>query len=341
MPSIRSKGYICLGVKQQLTEHEYELKENSPNEVTLRVTHNGLCHSDVHMRDDDWGITGYPFIPGHELVGIVESVGSHVKGLKIGDRAGVGWLKDTCRSCDKCVSGYENLCRKGYTGTICNGNFGGFQSHFQGPADFCIKIPDGMTSSDAAPLLCAGATVYAPLKRLVKPNTKVCIVGIGGLGHLAIQFADKMGGQVTAIGRQANKAEEAKSLGAQAYVTWDEATASDSPYAGTFDVVLNCASGSASAEAMFKLLAIDGSVVVVGLPAGNPPLSVPLNDLVFNQKRLEGSLVAGRADVNEMLELAVAKGIKPMVETWPLSKVNEAMDYLLSGKARYRVVLES
>lgn len=333
-------GYAVNSVKEKLRPFRYEVGPLGANEVDIRVTHNGVCHTDIHMRDDDWGISGFPFIPGHEVVGVVEAVGSGVSMLQPGMRAGVGWIANSCRKCACCLRGEENICKEGYTGLIVNGNHGGFQMTMRAPADFTYVIPDGLDSSSAAPLLCAGVTVYAPLKRYIRyPGSKVAVMGVGGLGHLALQFAAKMGAEVTAIDAFADKKEEALGLGASDFMTWDDAISGKA--AGKFDLLLNCASAKVDAGKMLSLLSTDGTAVQVGIPGGNAQLTLPLQDLVFNQKSMAGSIVGGRADMQEMLDFAAKKGIKPMVETMKLSQVNEAFDFVASGKARYRVVLET
>ncbi|KXZ49021.1 hypothetical protein GPECTOR_23g11 [Gonium pectorale] len=333
------RGWAVPAPKQKLTNWSYTVGEIGQHEVDIRVTHNGLCHTDMHMRDNDWGISGFPFIPGHEVVGEVVAVGSQVTGLRPGDRAGVGWISDSCRCCANCKRGEENLCEKGYTGLTVAGNHGGFQDICRVNADFAYTIPDGLDSASAAPLLCAGITVYAPLRAHIKhPNTHVAVMGVGGLGHLALQFARKMGAEVTAISGRPDKEAETKSMGAHNFMIFGR---DNDKFKGKFDILINTASSDVSISQLMSLLKVDGSLIQVGIPGGGAVMQVPLQDLVFNQKKVVGSIVGGRADMQEMLNFAAVHDVKPLVELWPLSKVNEAMQHVADGKARYRVVLTS
>ncbi|KAG2501505.1 hypothetical protein HYH03_000013 [Edaphochlamys debaryana] len=333
------RGWAATAPDGKLSLFKHEVGELGPHEVDIRVTHNGLCHTDIHMARDDWGASKFPFIPGHEVVGVVTAVGSQVTGLKPGDRAGVGWISDSCRCCRNCVRGEENLCLKGYTGLIVAGNHGGFQETCRVNSDFAYTIPDGLDSASAAPLLCAGITVYTPLRYyLRRPNMSVGVMGIGGLGHLALQFAAKMGAEVTAISGREGKEAEASSLGAHHFAVFPRDA---DKLKAKYDIIINTISSDVDVAQVMSLLKIDGTLVQVGIPGGNAVMKVPVQDLVFNQKRVVGSIVGGRADMQEMLDFCGVHGVRPMVETMPLSKVNEAMQYVLDGKARYRVVLTS
>ncbi|KAL6751872.1 chaperonin 10-like protein [Haematococcus lacustris] len=337
-PATKSTGFACLEAKAPLQLHTMELPaELPPTEIDIQVTHNGVCHSDLHMRDDDWGLSKFPFFAGHEVVGIVTAKGAQVSGLEVGQRVGVGWIRCSCRRCGACIKGQENLCAQGYTGLIVNGNNGGFQSVLRAPADFSYTLPDELASEHAAPLLCAGVTVYAPLKRYItRPAMKVAILGVGGLGHLGVQYAAALGSVVTAIDNDLSKKEEAKTLGADEFMHWnDENLAS---HTGAFDVILNCVSANLDTGKLLAMLRNDGTLVQLGIPGG-ATMTLPLQDVVFGQKKVAGSIVGGRADMHEMLDFSAAKGIKPMIELMPMHKVNEALARMHSGKAKYRVVL--
>lgn len=333
------KGFAVQKPHEKFQLFEYEPRPLGPKDIDIKVTHNGLCHTDIHMRDDDWGVTAYPLIPGHEVVGVVAAKGADVS-FEVGERVGFGWIRDSCRCCLNCLRGNENLCEAGYTGLIVGaGNFGGFQPVMRAPADFAYKIPDALSSAEAAPLLCAGITVYAPLRKFLhRPGMRVAVLGVGGLGHLGLQFAAAMGAEVTALARQADKANEAKTLRADAFLTTDEALSKRKNH---FDIILNTASGAVDSAAVLGMLRADGVLIQCGIPGGNAQITVPLQDIVFNQKAVAGSVVGGRAEMQEMLDFAAAKGIKPMIETYKLSNINEAMDRVASGKARYRVVMET
>eukprot|EP00199_Chlamydomonas_sp_CCMP681_P000710 CAMPEP_0119109408 /NCGR_PEP_ID=MMETSP1180-20130426/17889_1 /TAXON_ID=3052 ORGANISM="Chlamydomonas cf sp, Strain CCMP681" /NCGR_SAMPLE_ID=MMETSP1180 /ASSEMBLY_ACC=CAM_ASM_000741 /LENGTH=437 /DNA_ID=CAMNT_0007095163 /DNA_START=15 /DNA_END=1328 /DNA_ORIENTATION=+ len=333
-----SGGWGVSAAGEPLKPWGVPLGELLPDQVDIQPTHNGVCHTDIHMQGNDWGITTFPFIPGHEVVGVVRAIGSQVKNLKVGQRVGAGWMLNSCRRCTSCLKGEENICHKGYEGTII-GNNGGFQAVMRMPSDFVFSIPDAIDSASAAPLLCAGVTVYAPLKRyMVRPGMKVGIFGIGGLGHLGVQFANAMGGVVTAFDIDPSKKDEAKSLGAAKFVAWSKNGAAENM--GSQDLIINCASGNVKTEDLMKMVTNDGTVVQIGIPGGNPVLAVPLTDLVFGQKKVVGSIVGGRFDMMGMFEVAAAKNVRPMIEVVPGSQVNEAFARVQSGKARYRVVLD-
>ncbi|GLC41739.1 hypothetical protein PLESTM_001234500 [Pleodorina starrii] len=333
------RGWAVSEAKAKLAPWTYQVGELKPHEVDIRVTHNGLCHTDMHMRDNDWGVSAFPFIPGHEVVGEVVAVGSDVTGLCPGDRAGVGWISNSCRVCANCKRGEENICEKGYTGLIVMGNHGGFQEVCRVNADFAYSIPEGLDSASAAPLLCAGITVYAPLRAHIRhPNTSVAVFGVGGLGHLALQYAHKMGAEVTAISGRQDKETETYTMGANHFAVWGR---DKDKLRGKYDILINTVSADVSTADLMACLKVDGTLVQVGIPGGGAVMHVPLQDLVFGQKRVVGSIVGGRADMQEMLDFSAVHGVKPLVEEWPMAKINEAMQYVVDGKARYRVVLTS
>ncbi|PNW73221.1 hypothetical protein CHLRE_14g623650v5 [Chlamydomonas reinhardtii] len=333
------RGYAATEPNKPLSPFTHSVGELGPSEIDIKVTHNGLCHTDIHMAINDWGVSAFPFVPGHEVVGIVAATGRDVTGLRAGDRVGVGWISNSCRCCSNCIRGNDNLCEKGYTGLCMFGQHGGFQETCRVQADFAHKIPDGLDSASAAPLLCAGITVYAPLRaHVTRPNMSVAVMGVGGLGHLALQYARKMGAEVTAISGRPEKEKECREFGAHNFMIWNKDNAA---YKSKFDIIINTASSDVSTTELMALLKVDGSLVQVGIPGGGASMTVNLQDLVFNQKKVVGSIVGGRADMKEMLEFSAVHGVKPLVETMPLSKVNEAMQHVLSGKARYRVVLTS
>lgn len=331
-------AYAVLNPGESLKPWEYEPPSLSREDVEIRVTHNGLCHTDLHMRDNDWNVSQFPLVPGHEVVGEVTAIGSMVKTLKVGDRVGVGWIRNACRVCDHCLRGEENICRRGYTGLIV-GNHGGFADRLRVPADFTYKIPDALDSASAAPLLCAGITVYTPLRtHIAYPGMKVGVIGIGGLGHLALKFARAMGAEVTAFSSSSSKEAEAMAFGAHHFQCWG-ATNEMQALAGRFDLILCTVSGVTDWDAAFELLANNGKLCFVGLPVSS--LNVPLLPLSFGQKSVVGSVVGGRRFMQEMLEFAAIHQIKPMVEIMHLSQVNEAMKKLAANQVRYRIVLVS
>jgi uncharacterized zinc-type alcohol dehydrogenase-like protein len=255
---------------------------------------------------------------------------------------GVGWLANSCRSCAACLRGCENVCQQGYQGLIVGAHKkGGFATVLRVNNDFTYPIPEALSSAEAAPLLCAGITVYAPLKRWLHPGGRVAILGVGGLGHLAVQFAAAMGGVVTAIDIDASKASESFAFGAKEFIHAPDLLGCDAMQHGQFDVILNTASAAIPTNALLRSLAADGTLVQLGIPGGDVEISVKLSDLVFGQKHVVGSIVGGRADMRDMLAFAAAKGVKPRIETAPLHEVNAQMARLTKGDVRYRIVLVS
>lgn len=331
-------AYAALKPQEKLQLWEYEPAPLEENQIEIKVTHNGLCHTDIHMRDNDWGVSQFPLVAGHEVVGEVTDVGNKVTNLKPGDRVGCGWIRNSCRTCDYCLSGEENICRQGYTGLIV-GNHGGFADKLRINADFVYKIPEQLDSASAAPLLCAGITVYTPLRTYIKhPATRVGIIGIGGLGHLAIKFAKAMGAEVTAFSSSPSKEAEAKEFGAHHFVKWG--TAEEMKYlTNSLDLLLTTSSAELDWDLAFSLLANNGVLCFLGIPVSS--INVPLIPLIFGQKSIAGSVVGGRKFMQEMLEFAALNQITPMIETMPLGEINQAMDKVGANKARYRIVLVS
>ncbi|OKH37414.1 alcohol dehydrogenase [[Phormidium ambiguum] IAM M-71] len=337
-PQTTFKTYAALNVGERLQPWEYEPLPLKADEIEIRVTHNGLCHTDIHMIDNDWKVSQYPLVAGHEVVGIVTEIGEQVTSVKKGDRVGFGWIRNSCRVCDYCLQGEENICRHGLTGLIV-GNHGGFADRLRAPADFAYKIPDNLDSASAAPLLCAGITVYAPLRTYIKhPGMKVGVLGIGGLGHLAVKFARAMGAEVTAFSASANKEAEAKEFGAHHFQKWDSVSEMKA-LEGSFDLILSTIPSKIDWDIAFNLLSYNGILCFVGLPVSE--ITIPLVSLVVGQKKVVGSVVGGRRFMREMLDFAALNQITPMVELMPLHQVNEAIAKLLANQARYRIVLVS
>lgn len=332
------KAYAVINEGEKLQKWEYTPEPLGGNDLEIEVTHNGLCHTDIHMRDNDWQVSTFPLVAGHEVVGKVTQIGGDVKSFNVGDRVGFGWIRNSCRVCDACLRGEENVCRQDYTGLIV-GNHGGFANKLRAPADFADKIPDGLDSASAAPLLCAGITVYNPLRTYINhPGMKVGIIGIGGLGHLAIKFARAMGAEVTTFSTSPDKQTQAKEFGSHHFCNWNDEQQIQS-VANHFELLLYTGSSEIDWEKAFGLLANDGVFCLVGLPVST--LNIPLVPLIFGQKKIAGSVVGGRRFMKEMLEFAAINQIKPMIETMPLSQINQAMDKVAANQARYRIVLIS
>jgi len=309
------------------------LRELGAQEVRVKIECSGLCHTDVHMAKNEWGITAYPTVPGHEGVGYVTAVGAAVKALQVGQKVGIGWMCASCEGCDKCIIGDESVCRSGYQGTYLPGTeMGGtFAKEVTIGSRFCFPVPETIPSALAAPLLCAGITVYAPLRRYVKPNHKVGIISIGGLGHLAIQFARALGAEVTVFSTSKRKEADAKKFGASHFVVFtDEEEFKKS--ANTMDVILNTCPYTIPLDGFVDALAADGVLIYVGLPeAGESELKINLYKLVFGQKTLAGSIVGGSRYMKEMFEMVEKFGISSSVTCVDFSTLNETSDKLIAG----------
>lgn len=324
-------AFAAMAPREELRPFTYEVAPLGPFEILVKVTHCGLCHSDIHLIDDDWKRSKYPLVPGHEIVGTIVKKGSGVDNRKVGERIGVSWIRSSCLCCPSCLEGDTNICPQ--KTTTCNGNYGGFADHMIADSRFAFPIPEGLKSADAAPLLCAGATMYAPLSRHgIQGNHSVAVIGIGGLGHLGLQFANKLGCEVTAISHSTNKEAEAKSFGAHRFMTLHN------PSLSQFDFILSTVSADLDWNLILTLLKPKGTLCFVGRPE-NPGL-IELGQLISSQKNICGSSTANRAVMNDMLAFAARHKIKPKVELMPLSDVNKGIERVKSNTVRYRVVLE-
>ncbi len=329
-------AYAAFKAKGELKKFSYEPQPLKPFDVRIKVTHCGICHSDVHLIDNDWSISEYPLVPGHEVVGAVAEMGKDVAHLNKGDRVGIGWRSGSCMECEWCMKGDDNLCSQGEA--TCVGHHGGFAEYTQVDSRFTFPIPEGIESENAAPLLCGGITVFSPLRRLgVLPTMKVGVIGIGGLGHLAVQFASAFGCEVTAFSSTPAKEKEAKILGAHNFI----ATKSDGPLKkiqGTLDFILSTVNVDLNWQEYIHCLRPNGKLCFVGVPPRE--LNIPIFTLIDKQKSIVGSVIGGRVLIKEMLEFAARHKIKAQTEVVPLSQVNSALQKVRENKARYRMVLK-
>jgi uncharacterized zinc-type alcohol dehydrogenase-like protein len=329
-------GYAAMTRGQRLERFEYEPPELKEHDVRLAVTHCGLCYSDVHAIDDYFEITKFPFVPGHEIVGHVTEVGPSVTGMKVGDRVGTGWQGRSCMKCEWCLQGEEQMCERVAHNGVWE-PFGGFASSISVDSRFAYPIPSEMPSEVAAVLLCAGITVYNPLRRYREDRPmKVGIVGIGGLGHLAIQFAHAMGYEVTAISSSPHKRDEAIGFGADHFVlAGDKETLRKQEL--TFDMHLYTAHSEVDWTTLSFTVRNNGRIVVVGF--STVPVKFEPLELVVHQQSISGSFLGSREMMREMLSFAQEHRIRPKVEMMPMAEVNEAIQRVKENKARYRIVL--
>ena len=304
-------------------------------EVEIGITHCGICHSDIHLISNDWGISQYPFIPGHEVVGTVTAVGSEVRSVEVGQRVGLGWQSNSCGICEWCTRGMENLCLEAES--TCVHRHGGYADRVRANARFVIPIPEAMDSEQTAPLLCAGITVYNPLRTHgVNPSSRVGIVGIGGLGHIAIQFARIFGAEVTAFSTSAAKEDEARALGAQHFVNTRESK-SMKEVAGTQDFILNTVNADQDWSVYIQALRPTGTLCFVGIPPS--PVSLHIFPLVVGVRSVTGNPSGSPYRLREMLDVAARHGVKAHTESFPMAKANEAIEKVKKNKVRYRAVL--
>ena len=330
-------AYAATSPSSPLTPFTYELPPIDAEHVDIRVEYCGICHSDLSMLRNEWGFTTYPLVPGHEVVGRVEVVGSLVKNLKVGDRVGLGWFSESCMTCPQCMGGDHNLCGSG-EGTIV-GRHGGFADLVRAHWAWAIKIPEALPAVSAGPLFCGGITVFSPIVEFnVRPTDRVGVIGAGGLGHLAIQFLNKWGCEVTAFSSTPDKADELTKLGAHRVVNSRDGDALKAE-AGRFDFIISTVAVPLEWMSYVAALAPKGRLHTVG--AIPEPVALDAFPLIMGQRSFSGSPLGSPATTALMLEFCARHGIAPMVEEFPLSEVNKAIDRLENGSPRYRVVLKA
>ena len=342
MPTVAA--YAAPSATDPLIRTTIERRETGPRDVLIAIRYAGICHSDIHTVRGDWGPVTYPQVVGHEIAGEVVEVGSEVTGFAVGDRVGVGCMVNSCRECENCRAGMENYCLKGNTqtyasvdrdGTITQG---GYSTHVVVDQDFVLRIPEALPYESVAPLLCAGITTYSPLAHWkVGPGSKVAVVGMGGLGHLAVKIAAAMGAEVTVLSQTLSKQEDGLRFGATHYfATSDDATFRT--LANTFDLILNTVSAPLELDSYLRMLRLDGTMVNVGAPP--EPLPLRVFTLFGNRRSFAGSSIGSIAETQEMLEFCAAHGIVPETELIGADEVNEAYERVLNSDVRYRFVID-
>jgi len=338
-------AYAATSATEPLVPTTIERRSVGPHDVLIEIRYAGICHSDIHTARSEWGETTYPLVPGHEIAGIVTEVGSRVTRHAVGDRVGVGCMVDSCGECVNCRNGEEQFCVEGSTMTYGSvgkdgqPTQGGYSTHVVVTEDFVLKIPDGLDLDVAAPLLCAGITTYSPLRHWgAGPGKKVAVVGLGGLGHMAVKIAHAMGAEVTVLSQSLKKQEDGLRLGADHYhATSDPATFEK--LAGTFDLIVNTVSAKIDLDAYLSLLAVGGAMVNVGAPAD--PLSINVFSLIFGRRSFAGSLIGGIRETQEMLDFCAEHHLGAEIEVIPAQKINEAYERVLASDVRYRFVIDT
>lgn len=342
---MKTRGYAALGANQPLVPYQFERRELRPNDVALQIEFAGICHSDIHQVKEEWGPAIFPMVPGHEIAGTVTAVGSQVQRFSIGDRIGVGVFIDSCRECKNCRAGLQQYCSKGMTGTYngferdgVSNAYGGYSNNFVIDEDYAVRIPDNLDLSGVAPLLCAGITLYSPIRHWrVGPGSRVAVMGLGGLGHMGVKFAAAMGAEVTVLSHSPSKSEDAFRMGASNFVVtkgdWNRNLRK------SFDLVLNTVSADIELDPYLQLLDTDGTLVVIGLP-GNP-YSVNAGTLLDGRRSVAGSMIGGIPELQEMLDFCGENGILADVEVITPDQINIAYERTVASDVKYRFVIDA
>jgi len=331
------KGYAASAKGTKLQPFEFDPGPLRAEQVEIAVDYCGICHSDLSMLDNDWDQTTYPFVPGHEVAGRVVALGDNTKGLKIGQRVGLGWYAESCMACPQCLSGNHNLCATAEQTIVSR--HGGFANRVRCHWAWAVPLPEALAAESSGPLFCGGITVFNPILQChVQPLERVGVIGIGGLGHMALQFLNKWGCDVTAFTSSDSKRDEALKLGAHHVVNSRDASQLQK-IAGSLDFILCTANVSLPWDAIISSLAPRGRLHIVG--AVLEPIPVAAFSLIGGAKSISGSPLGSPFNTARMLDFSARHHINPMIEVFPMSKVNEALDHLRAGKARYRIVLKN
>ncbi len=342
---MKSRGLAAKSSTSLLEPFEFERRDVRPNDVALDIAYAGICHSDIHQVREEWGPSIYPMVPGHEIAGTVTQIGSAVTKFKVGDRVGIGVFIDSCRTCASCTKGLEQYCEIGNTGTYNSIErdgktiaFGGYSNNFVVDSNFAVHIPENLDLAGVAPLLCAGITLYSPLKHWnAKVGTKVGIVGLGGLGHMGVKFAKALGAEVTVFSHSPQKERDALAMGADHFVpTKDPATLK--ALSRNYDLILNTVSAELDISAYLNMLSLDGTLVVIGLPG--KPYSVGAGVLLGARRSMAGSQVGGIAEMQEMLDFCGVHNIVSDVEVITAEYANTAYERTVASDVKYRFVID-
>lgn len=343
---MKSRGYAALSAKAPLSTFEFERRDIGDHDVSLDISYAGICHSDIHQVAEEWGPALFPMVPGHEIAGVVTATGSSVTKFSVGDKIGVGVFVDSCRICSNCVQGLQQYCLEGMTGTY-NGlerdgktvAMGGYSNNFVINEDYAVKIPDHLPLQGVAPLLCAGITLYSPIKHWkVGPGMKVAVMGLGGLGHMGVKFAVAMGAEVTVLSHSPAKEADARAMGAHQFVSTADIN-NLKPLGKSFDLILNTVSAELNLGDYLNLLKLDGTLVVIGLPG--KPYAVEAGALLNGRRRIAGSMIGGIPELQEMLDFCGVNHIVSDVEIISADYINEAYVRTVASDVKYRFVIDA
>jgi uncharacterized zinc-type alcohol dehydrogenase-like protein len=328
-------GFAATEAGGKLKEFHYDLGPLGDHQVDVKVDYCGICHSDLSMLDNHWGMTSYPFVPGHEIIGTVEAMGAHVKTFTLGQRVGVGWSSGSCGNCEWCMTGNHNLCASNIPTVL--GPYGGFSERVRANAEWVLPIPASLDPAAAGPLLCGGVTVFNPLLEFnVKPTHRVGVIGIGGLGHMALRFLRAWGCEVTAFSHNPGKEAEAKQLGAHHFVNSADSAAL-AKVANSFDFILSTVNVPLDWNSYLMALRPKGKFILVGVVL--EPIPVSMFTLMMGEKIVSAGAIGSPPTMATMLDFAARHNVLPITETFKFDQVNEAIEKLRQGKVRYRAVL--
>ncbi|TGD83212.1 NAD(P)-dependent alcohol dehydrogenase [Hymenobacter wooponensis] len=339
-----AKGYAAPAVNEPLVPFDFQRRDVGAHDVRIEILYCGVCHSDLHQVRDEWGGSIFPMVPGHEIVGRVVEVGAHVKGFKAGDLAGVGCMVNSCQHCPECNEGLEQYCDEGFVGTYgaqdrdSTVTYGGYSNHVVVTEKFVLHVSEKLDLARVAPLLCAGITTWSPLRQWkAKAGDRVAVMGLGGLGHMAVKFAAALGCEVTVFSTSPNKEADARALGAHKFVVSkdQESMKSVSNY---FDLIINTVSATMDLTPYISTLRLDGTMVLLGVPPEAPQLHA--FNLIAKRRRIAGSLIGGIQETQEMLDFCAEHNVMSDVEVIPMNYINEAYERMLKSDVKYRFVLD-
>lgn len=342
---MKTIGYAAETVNASLTPFHFERRDLRPDDVSIEILYCGVCHSDLHNVRNDWRMASFPLVPGHEIVGRVIAVGADVERYTVGDNVAVGCLVDSCQKCDQCDQGHEQYCRNGFTMTYASPDpisggmtYGGYSRHIVVREKFVLSVPDELDLARAAPILCAGITTFSPLRTWgVTTGSRVGVIGLGGLGHMAVKLAIAMGAAVTVISRSADKKDAADALGADKLLVSSDSSAMQRA-AGSFDLIIDTVPVKHDINPYLPLLDIDGTLVLVGqIGPLDEPLTMPL---IFGRRRIAGSLIGGLPETQEVLDFCAEHNIHPECEMIRMDEINAAFERLAEGDISRRFVID-
>lgn len=343
---MKTRGYAVMAANAPLQPFNFERRSLREGDIAFNITYAGICHSDIHQAREEWGSAIFPMVPGHEIVGVVTEIGTHVDKFVVGDTVGVGVFIDSCGSCENCLSGAQQYCLDGMTGTY-NGYerdgttvaMGGYSDNFVIDQNYALKVPASLEMSGVAPLLCAGITLYSPLRHWkAGVGSKVGVIGLGGLGHMGVKFAAAMGAEVTVFSHSASKEADAKRMGASHFVVTKDPKAFEG-LSESFDLILNTVSADLDINQYLELLKLNGTLVVIGLPG--KPYEVSAFSLLRLRRSLAGSMIGGLPEIQEMLDFCAEHAIVSDVEVINADYINQAYDRTVASDVKYRFVIDA